>query len=227
MLELNQAVGEPRFEFTVQDTITSDVGDIPLLGKPDVFFINSQGARVIYDWKVNGYCSPRLKSPMKGYVKLRSNVGGTWYPEQHKNCHLLIFKGIAINIAMRLEDGSTDWADQLAIYAWLMGEEIGSEEIVFGIDQVCGPKDRLRFASHRLRISPDYQFNLFELIKQIWTEVESGWIFRNMSAEQSKSRCEILERRAEAMVGEGEENEIRGIGGLDEEGPDSFSLMVN
>lgn len=227
MSELNQAVGEPRFEFTIQDTISSDVGDIPLLGKPDVFFINDQAARVIYDWKVNGYCSDRLKSPMKGFVKMRSNVGGIWYPETHKNCHLLIFKGIAINIAMRLEDGSKDWADQLAVYAWLMGEEIGSEEIIFGIDQVCGPADRLRFATHRLRISPDYQYNLFELIKQIWTEIKSGWIFRDMTEEQSGARCKLLEHRAEAMVGEDEGNEIKGLGGLDEESRDSFLQMVN
>lgn len=222
MLELNQAVGKPRFEFTVQDTID---GDIPLLGKPDIFFINSEGARVIYDWKVNGYCSERLKSPMKGFVKLRSNIDGTWYPETHKNCHLLVFKGIAINIAMRLEDGNKDWADQLAIYAWLLGEEIGSEEIVFGIDQVCGPADRLRFATHRLRISPDYQYNLFELIKQVWTEIDSEWIFRDMDKDQSINRCALLEERAKAMVND--DYEIKGIGGLDEENRDSFLQMVN
>ena len=43
--ELGQAVGKPRFEFTV----AGDVEGVPLLGKPDVFFINNQGARVIYD----------------------------------------------------------------------------------------------------------------------------------------------------------------------------------
>ena len=227
MLELNQAVGKPRFEFTLQDVISSDIGDIPLLGKPDVFFINSEGARVVYDWKVNGYCSPRTKSPMKGYVKLRSRTGGVFYPSIHKNCKLLKFKGILINSAMFLEDGSKDWADQLSIYSWLLGEEIGSEEIIFGIDQICGPVDKLRFASHRLRISPEYQYNLFNLVKQVWQVIDSGWIFQNMTREQSDSRCALLDARAETMMGVNEEREAREIGGLSEESPTAFSRMVN
>lgn len=221
MTELSQAVGNPRFEFTVQD----DIEDIPLLGKPDVFFINSFGARVIYDWKVNGYCSPRTKSPMKGFVKLRTNVGGQYYPSIHKNCVLKIVKGIAINTAMCLEDGDKGWADQLAIYAWLLGETIGSEEIIFGIDQICGPIDKLRFATHRLRISPDYQYQLFKLIEQIWGIIDSGWIFQDMTREQSDSRCGLLEKRAEAMVGESD-YEAKEIGGLSEENKDSFSRII-
>ena len=225
MLELSKAVGTPRFEFTIQDKISSDIGDIPLLGKPDIFFINSEGARVVYDWKVNGYCSPRTKSPMKGYVKLRTCLDGTFYPSMHKNCVLENFKGVLINKAMFLEDGDKVWADQLSIYSWLLGEEIGSEEIIFGIDQICGPADRLRFASHRLRISPEYQYNLFALVKQIWKIIDSGWIFRNMSREQSDARCELLEERAKAMVGDSE-NTPQSIGGLDEESADVFSKMV-
>jgi len=225
MLELSQAVGKPRFEFTIQDKISSDVGEIPLLGKPDVFFINSEGARVVYDWKVNGYCSPRLKSPMKGYVKLRSKVDGTYYPEVHKKCVYFNFKGILINSAMFLEDGDKGWADQLSVYSWLLGEEIGSEEIIFGIDQVCGPADRLRFASHRLKISPEYQYNLFALIKQIWTVIESGWIFRSMSEEQSKARCELLDRQAKAIVN-GVDYATREIGGLPEATTTAFARMV-
>jgi len=222
MAELSQAVGEPRFEFTVQDSIN----DIPLLGKPDVFFINNQAARVIYDWKVNGYCSPRTKSPMKGFVKLRTKVGGDYYPSIHKNCQLKIVKGVAINEAMCLEDGDKGWADQLSIYAWLLGETIGSEEIIFGIDQVCGPVDKLRFATHRLRISPDYQYQLFKLIEQIWGIIDSGWIFQDLTREQSDARCALLERRAEVMVGGETDYKVGEIGGLTEESQDSFSRMI-
>lgn len=206
MSELNLAVGEPRFEFSIKDTINSDIGDIPLLGKPDVFFINSVGARVIYDWKVNGYCSSRMTSPMKGFVKCRKKVEGLYYPSIHKNCHLHVFKGVAINLGMFLEDGNKDWADQLVIYSWLLGEEIGSEEIIFGIDQVCGPADKLRFATHRLRVRPDYQYNLYEVVKQIWDEITSGWIFRELTEEQSKARCELLDKQAELL---NEDSEIK------------------
>ncbi len=221
MLELSHAVGKPRFEFTVKD----DINGIPLLGKPDVFFINNFGARVVYDWKVNGYCSPRTKSPMKGFVKLRTKLQSEYYPSVHKNCQLKLVNGILINTAMCLEDGDKGWADQLAIYSWLLGEEIGSEEILFGIDQVCGPADKMRFATHRLRISPEYQFNLFELIKQIWNVIDSGWIFRNMTEEQSKARCELLDQRGKVMAGE-EDVEIRDLGGLAEESRTSFSRMI-
>jgi len=184
MVELNQAVGDPRFEITVSD----EIGGVPLLGKPDVFFINKLGARVIYDWKVNGYCSPRLKSPMRGYTKLRDQGK----VKEHVDCFLLLFKGIMINVALFLEDGNRDWADQLSIYGWLLGEPVGSEEIVYGIDQICGPKDRLRFATHRLRIRPDYQFRLLELIQDIWRSIEDDWIFQDLEKEESQERCRLL-----------------------------------
>lgn len=222
MLELGDAVGKPRFEFTIRD----EIDGVTLLGKPDVFFINNQAGRVVYDWKVNGYCSPRTKSPMKGFVKLRTKVLGKYYPSEHKNCQLEIFKGIAINTNMCLEDGNKDWADQLSIYAWLLGEEIGSEEIIFGIDQVCGPANSMRFATHRLRISPEYQFNLLALVKQIWSIVESGWIFREMTEEQSHNRCELLDKRAEIMAGGDVDYEAKEIGGLSEESRSTFLKMV-
>jgi len=150
MLELNQAVGKPRFEFSIQDTVETDIGGIPLLGKPDVFFINSEGARVVYDWKVNGYCANRITSPMKGYVKLRTKRSDDKYNyKQHPRCVATTFKGIMINAAMFLEEGNRGWADQLTVYSWLLGEPIGSEQVIYAIDQIVGPANQLPFASHR------------------------------------------------------------------------------
>ncbi|GAF74341.1 unnamed protein product, partial [marine sediment metagenome] len=79
LLELGKAVAKPRFEFTISD----EISNVPLLGKPDIFFINEEGARVVYDWKVNGYCSKSIKSPAKGYVKLRPG------DKIHRDCHLM------------------------------------------------------------------------------------------------------------------------------------------
>ncbi|KKL53800.1 hypothetical protein LCGC14_2271830, partial [marine sediment metagenome] len=115
MLELTGSVGDPRFEFTIKDTVTTQIGEIPLLGKPDIFFTNNEGARVILDWKVNGYCAKSLKSPMKGYVKLREKGKNV---KMHKDCCLLKVHGMYINVAMNLENGDKSWADQLAIYSW-------------------------------------------------------------------------------------------------------------
>lgn len=185
MLELGQAIGPPRFEFEVR----GELEGVPLLGKPDIFFINKEGARVIYDWKVNGYCSPRLKSPMKGYIKLREGNNC----KQHKDCLIINHNGIDINIAMFLEDGDSGWADQLSVYGWLLGEPVGSEQLVTGIDQICGPADRLRFATHRLRVSPNYQEALATNIVNAWDIIISEWIFRDMSEEDSTARCRILD----------------------------------
>ena len=187
MLELSEAIGPPRFEFTIKDTISTTIGEIPLLGKPDVFFTNAEGARVIYDWKVNGYCSKSLKSPMKGYIKLRPG------DKVHRDVSLLRIHGIYINVAMYLEDGDKSWADQLAIYSWLLGEPCGSKRMITGIDQICGPKERLRFASHRLRVSSDYQFELLALIEQMWETIHSGWIFRNRTEEESLGAQKLLD----------------------------------
>lgn len=190
MLDLNQAIGDPRFEFTIQDTVSTQIGEIPLLGKPDIFFTNKLGARVILDWKVNGYCAARLTSPMKGYVKLRD---GDKPVKTHKDAHVIRVLGMDINVAHCLEDVQQTYADQLSIYSWLLGEPFGSEQMLTGIDQICGPKTRLRFATHRCKISPDYQFELLALIEQIWETIHSGWIFQDMTEEQSKLRCELLD----------------------------------
>lgn len=185
VIELGTAVGPPRFEFDLR----GEIEGVPLLGKPDVFFISKEGARVIYDWKVNGYCSKSLTSPMKGAVKLRDNGS----VKQHKDACVINKNGIDINVNMTLEEGNQDWADQLTIYGWLLGEPVGSEEIIYGIDQITGPANRLRFATHRLRVSPDYQFSLVENITGAWDIILSGYIFREMTEEDSIKRCEVLD----------------------------------
>lgn len=187
MLELGQAIGPPRFEFDVR----GEIEGCPLLGKPDVFFLNKDGARVIYDWKVNGYCSKSNTSPMKGYLKLRGYNCRT--TKKHPDCLIINRNGIDINISMFLEEGNQSWADQLSIYGWLLGEAVGSEELVVGIDQIVGNPNKLRFATHRLRVSPDYQYALVANIVAAWDIILSGWIFRELPEEDSAKRCEILD----------------------------------
>lgn len=185
LLELGDAIGPPRFEFDVR----GEIEGVPLLGKPDVFFINKQGARVIYDWKVNGYCSKSLKSPMKGYTKMRDGH----VTKTHKDCFICNINGVDINISMFLEDGDEGWASQLSIYGWLLGEPVGSEQLITGIDQICGPETRLRFATHRLRVSPDYQYALLANVVNVWDTILSGHIFKEMSEEDSAARCAVLD----------------------------------
>lgn len=184
--ELATAIAPPRFEFD----LTDEIRGVPLLGKPDIYFLNEHGARCVYDWKVNGYCSWRNTSPMKGYVVCRDQDGNI---KSHKDCIPTRHKGVLINAYFFLEDCNKEWADQLAIYSWLLGEEIGSEQVVFGIDQLTGPKDKLRVSTHRLRISPQWQFSLVERVQQVWDIIQSGHIFRELTREQSDTRLQLLE----------------------------------
>jgi hypothetical protein len=212
LLDLQKAIGPPRFELEVKGAIngyregvTMTRGDVPFLGKPDVAYINKFGANVILDWKVNGYCSPRNTSPMQGYVRLRedgSNKG------QHKNAQLMSHKGIMINIAGFLETFDEEWATQLGIYGWLCGMDIGSDFIV-AIDQVvckpAQPRPMLRFAEHRLRVSADYQWRIFAKAQQAWEIIHSDHFFRDMSREESQERCKVLDNTAQALKGDGSE----------------------
>lgn len=189
MTELQAAIGPPRFEFSLEETVELDQWFAPLLGKPDCYFTNAEGIRVVYDWKVNGFCSSRNTSPMKGYVCCR-DAKGTRY--QHKDAVIAPYHGININVMLFLEDANKEWADQLSIYSWLLGEPVGSERVVFGIDQITGPKCS-RISSHRLRIQPVWQYRLMERVGQIWSIIQSGHIFRDMTREESDKKLEMLD----------------------------------
>lgn len=211
LLELQRAQTAPRFEFDVsgvvkgyRDPHAKIIGDVVLLGKPDMWYTNHRSTKIIIDWKVNGYCSKSATSPAPGYVRLRQ--AGSLMGKAHKDAVIQDVGGVLINTAAGLEAKKPDWARQLGIYAWLCGEEVGSEFIV-GIEQVVckpipgGPCPQLRFAEHRNRISPDFQHQCYDLACKIWDIVHSDWIFRHMTREESIERCKLLDEQAEALFG--------------------------
>lgn len=223
MLELGKAVGEPKFEIEVRgiinghrEGVTLNVDGVIFLGKPDVFFINSQGARVILDWKVNGYYSDYPPSPMAGYIKLLNskcdaNNRRIWTSKgQHKDCHPMMHNGVLINAAGHLEDFNQDWASQLAIYGWLCGEDIGADFIV-AIDQlVCkktGDKPEIRIAEHRSKIRKDFQWKVYAHAQHVWEVVHSDHIFRDLSKEDSAAKCTMLDGLKAALEGDGTDND--------------------
>ena len=202
MSELRQAVADPKFEIDVRGTI----GGVPLLGKPDVYFISKMGTPVILDWKVNGYCSNHPVSPKKGYLKLRHGSKNRHLDKsQHKECFPFMFDGIYINVGMNLEDIDEDWACQLGVYGWLCGMDIGSPFVV-GLDQiVCnnnagGDYPVLRIAEHRLRVGRDYQKEIFATAKEMWGCITSGHFFKESTLEVSQNRCKALEAKAQALT---------------------------
>lgn len=198
--ELQDAIGTPRFEIELRRTVENNVLGIPMLGRPDLFFIHKNGGHIEHDFKVNGYCGNGNTSPMKGYVRMRGPNTHT----MHKDCFLMNVSGFQINGAMYLEQSNQDWAQQLAIYGWLCGEEVGAEFVV-AIDQlVCsynGEFPLIRTAEHRLRIGGVFQVELFKRVQHAWEVVNSDHYFRDMSKEESQKRCSVLDQYGNAFRG--------------------------
>jgi len=198
LVELNNAQSAPRFEFT----LNQELFGVPLLGKPDLYYIHKSGTPVILDWKVNGFCSRSAVSPCKGFVKIRDSWVGKQsrsHGTSHKDAQMMRVNGVVINVAQYLEDANESWAKQLATYGWLCGAEIGSEFIT-ALDQiVCKPvpgeKPMIRIAEHRCRVSKEYQELTVQRYKDLWTTITSDHIFKNLSKEASADRCAVLDKQ--------------------------------
>lgn len=190
--ELKNSIIEPRFEFKVMFNLDG----VPLLGKPDCFYVNEQGARVIPDWKVNGFCSVRGAPPKKGYVKCWSTG------DSHPKAILMPYKGVTINAAHPMESIDKTWATQLSFYAWSLGEEIGGDFIA-QIEQLsCSANESskagvdITIYTYRSRIQSDFQFHLVERIKTMWSILQSGWIFRDRNKTASVEHCKRLDEQS-------------------------------
>lgn len=207
MLELSSAVDDPRFEFEVKGVIegtregvSGKKMGVPLLGKPDLRYVNSEGAHVIHDWKVNGFCGKSNTSPMAGYIQCRDQTG--YKTGAHKDAFLQQYKGLTINTGAYLETYNTDWATQLATYGWLLGEPIGKEFVV-GVDQLaCNGSKRspsghpvIRIAHHRIRISEKFQYEAMARFQILWGILtdEPFYFFRDLSFEESEKKCDMLD----------------------------------
>lgn len=198
LVELNNAQCAPRFEFT----LNKDLFGVPLLGKPDLYYIHKSGTPVILDWKVNGFCAKSAKSPDKGFIKIRDGWEGT--PSRgaggmHKMAQPMLVDGIIINVAHYLEDTNDGWAKQLGTYGWLCGAEIGSPFIT-ALDQLaCKPDEanrpKIRVAEHRTRVSKEYQLATVQQYKDLWELIHSDHIFRDKSKEESAARCNMLDKQ--------------------------------
>jgi hypothetical protein len=209
MVELSQAGSDPRFELTVEKNVThtTNLEGVPLLGKPDVYYTTKSGLPVVLDWKVNGYCSVSPTSPKPGYLVCRDDLKRT----SHKDCHPHNVEGLMINVATTLEDVDSEWATQLTMYGWTLGQPVGSK-FCCGIEQIVKGSKGLRVASHRYRISETFQEALYEKLRYMWTIVKPniqedgsvliGHIFNNLTLEESDARCRTLDDQFKAFSAE-------------------------
>jgi hypothetical protein len=231
-LMMDGAKEAPQFEFDADKV----VGNVPLFGKPDCRFVNADGLHIILDWKVKGYCSKYGASPTKGYAMCRD--GFDWprrnltkkqlekaatgvevhgkHSQSHEKSHKLYleinFHGLPINQGF-LETCHEEWATQLSMYGWMMGEKVGDESVVVCIDEVVckymgeGNRPLLRVANHRARVSEKFQVDLHAKMRRLWDCIQSGWIFQDMSRKESDQMFEMLQGRASGMASDGSEEE--------------------
>jgi hypothetical protein len=202
LLEISQGDKDPRFEFEMRGTVALNDGVVPITGKPDLYFHNKLDARVVLDWKVNGFCSNSGQSPKPHHIISRDGWEGNQtknHRKAHKDAQVFMVKGIQVNVARNMEDIDKDWALQLCTYAWLMGEPVGGD-FISGLEQlVCAPsgiadKPQIRVASFRNKISQKFQFEVFERYQKCWSCISSGHFFPELSLEDSRIRCQQLER---------------------------------
>lgn len=214
---LEDAEEAPQFEFDADVRLDDQ---IPIAGKPDCRFVHKGGAHIVLDWKVNGYCGKgnNATSPSPGYMLC---LDGQGWPEKgsrsHKQSHKLFspaeFLGITVN-KFFMEQVSIDWADQLTMYGWMMGEPVGSEEMVVCIEQVVakptsdvgavgGDLPKLRFATHRCRVSQAHQFGLIARLNAMWEALQSEYIFTELDRDGSIAHQTELDARALSMVTDG------------------------
>lgn len=214
MVEINGADTAPRFEFEVKGIVKTEIGEVPLQGRPDLKFHTKLGAEVVTDWKVNGYQGKSDMSPKPHYNMCRDGWDIMKYPhtrthrEQHPKACLFMQKGIQVNTGAKMEQIDEDWATQLSIYAWLMGAPVGSD-FVNGIEQLsCSPGDglpKIRVASYRMKTSKEFQENVMKRLVSMHEIINSGHMFREMSYSESAERCKHLDRVALSLHPSGDE----------------------
>lgn len=230
MLELEQAMEEPKFEFEIESRIPhiDIVSGIPLLGKPDLFYRSRGGLRIVHDWKVNGFMGKGNTSPKKGYIMCRDGWDASVaeasrsHRTAHKDCQQTIVDGLHLNVAHYLEDIDVSWADQLAIYGWVLGEPVGTKS-VFCIEQITksgvapaagatSAQILLRVSSYRNRINAAYQEQLYKRLAAMWKHIlcsneGSCGFFADMDRAASNQLCASLNDYYKAYAGQGENDE--------------------
>lgn len=175
-----------QFEFNARtDVVFEDGFTVPIFGKPDLYGHLKSGANIVFDWKVNGYCSKA--SPHAGYVRLYNQHGDSG---GHATISHMLFHGLTYSPVATLRP---EWRDQLIFYIWAI--EAPEEEWLAGIDQLvfngrsnlAGEKE-MRVAQHRLRIDDSLKLDLRARVRKAWEAIQSGHYFTQLSKEQNDQK---------------------------------------
>lgn len=193
----------PEMEFKV----STEINGVPIMGYPDLRYVTKELVHVICDWKVNGSYSRHGVSPVPGYkVCLSLSKDGKVKEEVHKKYSEKVFRDVTIS-SNCLSDFSPDWATQLTMYAWCLGEVPGSEDYVIRMEQfACRPNKKdgglnVKVATHMGQISGRFQMDVTRRLVECWRCIEIGHIFTDMTLEESLEHCELVDQRLRTPVG--------------------------
>ena len=166
---INEGV-ELFMEEKVSGEITGESTVVPIGGFPDLFWYED-GVLTVHDWKVSQIKNDK-PTIMKGYselmvpplVKVPRNA--TLKPGDGDGDGLVYTHPDA---GIGLEEIDSKFADQLTIYAWLCGSEVG-KPIVGAIDRLCGMP--LRVCRYRGMIGEEYQMKLVARLEAAWIGIQ-------------------------------------------------------
>lgn len=164
----------------MEGMLIKEVDGVPLGGKPDALIRMPGGYSFVLDWKVNGWMSLNKPSINKGFV--------TAFPQPPRARGPALIGnegGVEYNMEQTLDMVNRDWAQQVCIYFHLFGEGT-----VGWIEQLVP----YRVGSYRGKIQSSFKQKVIDQAKEIWQAIHDGWIFKEVSLEESQARCYALDQ---------------------------------
>ncbi len=162
----------------MEERLDGIITDIPITGRPDLYWYRDNGILAIRDWKVS-----QLKKDKPAITKGYQALLGPTSVLPSRNVRLLEsiplagVSGVAHKEAgINLEEILPREATQLCFYAWLAGsgkrgaDGFIPEPIDGGIDRLVGMP--LRVVIYRGLIGVDFQLELIERIKACWAGIQ-------------------------------------------------------
>lgn len=163
---------QPRFEFDVK----AEILGVPVFGKPDAFYHNKNNVPVVLDWKVNSFLGGNNKRKRLFIMDHQTGL-------HHKDCSVSSNEGLPLMVNYGLEAIDKEWALQQFVYAIGLGCNIG-DQFITSIDQVTGGPS---FYTYRAYLGKLFQFDCARRIKEMWDDLQSGYIFRSKGKTREQS----------------------------------------
>jgi len=202
--EMKDAKSLPKFEDNLNATITLPSGtQIPLHGYPDGWYRNAEDQLIILDWKCNGYKAKSNISPRKHYILQRPKL------TPYKTATVKEFNGITINEGICFSEVSPEWATQILLYSWMLGEPVGHSPVVAQIDQILLKPSKTeqeiltpgcRIVTYRSLILEEFQQKVISQLEDVWKAVQRGSIYLNMDEEEAHQRVQQMAKLTQMQL---------------------------